>query len=125
VEFSVIFLCYKKGDKHLISNYRPVSLLTSFSKVVEKVMFNRLANHLGKYAILSSSQHGFQKNLSTDSAVYVLLNEVLTALNNKAKVKGIFCDIEKAFDYVNHDILLQKLEIYGVTGRTKELYSQF
>jgi hypothetical protein len=67
----------------------------------------------------------FKKNLSTDNAVYVLLNEVLTTLNNKAKVKGIFCDIKKAFDYVNHDILLHKLEIYGVTGITKKLFSQF
>jgi hypothetical protein len=63
--------------------------------------------------------------LSTDSAIYVLLNDVLTALNNKSKVKGIFCDIEKAFDSVNHDILLHKLEIYGVTATTRELFSQF
>jgi hypothetical protein len=61
-------------------------------------MFNRLINHLTKYAILSLSQYGFQKNLSTDNAVYALLNEVLTALNNKSRAKGIFCDIEKAFD---------------------------
>jgi hypothetical protein len=116
---------YKKGDKQLISNYRPVSLLTSFSKIVEKVMFDRLINHLNKYAILSPRQYGFQKNLTTDNAVYALLNEVSTALNNKSRVKGIFCDIEKAFDCVNHDVLLHKLEIYGVTGTIKELFSQF
>jgi hypothetical protein len=80
---------------------------------------------LDKYAILSTSQYGFQKNLSTDNAVYTLLNEVLIALNNKVKVKGIFCYIEKAFDCVNDDILLQKLEIYGVTGTTKELFLQY
>jgi hypothetical protein len=68
-------------------------------------MFNRLINHLDKYAILSPCQYGFKKNLSIDNAVYVLLNDVLTALNNKATVKGILCDMEKAFDCVNHDIL--------------------
>jgi hypothetical protein len=80
---------------------------------------------LDKYTILSTSQYGFQKNLSTDNAVYALLNEVLIALNNKVKVMEIFCDIEKAFDCVNHDVLLQKLEIYGVTGITKELFLQY
>jgi hypothetical protein len=53
-----------------------------------------------------------KKNLSTDNAVYAVLNEVLTALNNKSRAKGIFCDIEKAFDCVNHHVLLHKLEMY-------------
>jgi hypothetical protein len=61
-------------------------------------MFNRLINHLNKYAILSPSEYGFQKNFFRDNAVYALLNEVLIALNNKSIVKGIFfCDIKKAF----------------------------
>jgi hypothetical protein len=60
-----------------------------------------------------------------DSAIYALLNEVPAALNNKSKVKGIFSDIEKAFGCVSHDILVHKLEIYGVTGTTRELFSQF
>jgi hypothetical protein len=88
-------------------------------------MFNRLVNHLNKYAILSPSQYGFQKNFTTDNAVYALINEVLTVVNNKSRVKGISCDIEKAFDSINYDVLLHKLEICGVTGTTKELFSQF
>jgi hypothetical protein len=64
LKYSVIKPLYKKGDKLLISNYRPISLLTSFSKIVEKVMFNRLMNHLKKYAVLNLNQYGFQKNLS-------------------------------------------------------------
>jgi hypothetical protein len=125
LKYSIIKPLYKKGEKSLISNYRPISLLTSFSKIVEKVIFNRLIDHLNKYAILSPIQYGFQKNLCMENAVYTLLNEVLTALNNKARVKGIFCDTEKAFDCVNHNVLLHKLEIYGIRGTTKELFSQF
>jgi hypothetical protein len=60
----------------------------------------------------------FKKTCPRNNAIYALLNEVPTALNNKSKVKGIFCDIEKAFDCVNHYVLLHKLEIYGVTGTT-------
>jgi hypothetical protein len=74
LKYSIVKPLFKKGDKQLISNYRPVSLLTSFSKVVEKVMFNKLINHLDKHAILSTSQYDFQKNLSTDNVVYALLN---------------------------------------------------
>jgi hypothetical protein len=77
----------KKGDKLLISYYRPISFLTSFSKIVEKVMFNRPMNHLKKYAVLNPNQYGFKKNLSIDNAVYSLLNKILTALNNTAKAK--------------------------------------
>jgi hypothetical protein len=71
-------------------HYTPVSLLTSLSKTVEKVMLNRLMNHLKKYSILSINQYGFQKNVSIDDAAFTLLNEVLTALNSKSKAKGIF-----------------------------------
>jgi hypothetical protein len=121
LKYSVVKHLYKKGDKLLISNYRPISLLTSFSKIMEKVMFDRLMNHLKKYAILSPNQYGFQKNLSIDNAVYSLLNKILTALNNKSKAKGIFYDIEKAFDCVNHNILHHKLESYGINRNIQKL----
>jgi hypothetical protein len=86
LKYSVIKPLYKKGQTINIKlqTYFPVNI---FSKIVEKVMFNRLMNHLKKHAIFSLNQYGFQKNLSTDNAVYALLNEVLTALNNKSKAK--------------------------------------
>jgi hypothetical protein len=82
-------------------------------------------NHLKKYAILGLNQYGFLKNLSIDNAIYSLLNKILTVLNNKSIAKGIFCDTEKAFDCINHNILLHKLEIYGITRTSQNLYSQY
>jgi hypothetical protein len=121
LKYSEIIPLYKKGDKKQITNYRPISLLTSFSKIVEKIMLSRLLIHLKKYNILSLNQYGFQKNVSVDDAIFALLNETLTALKNKSKVKGIFCDTEEAFGCVNHDILLQKMEMYGITGSANEI----
>jgi hypothetical protein len=99
--------------------------MTAVSKVVEHVMLHRLTDHSQKHNILSPYQFGFQKNVTVEDAVFSLLNEVLTAFNNQSKAKGIFCDIKKAFDCVNHDILIHKLEIYGLTGVTKKLYTQY
>jgi hypothetical protein len=98
LKYSEVIPLYKKGDKNQPSNYRPISLLTAFSKVIEKIMFYRLMNHLNKHNILSTNQFGFQKNVSVDDAIYRLLDEVLTALNKHSKIIGIFCDINKAFD---------------------------
>jgi Notch-like protein len=95
LKYSIIKPIHKKEDKSLLSNYRPISLLMSFSKIVEKIMYNRLVSHLKKYEILNPNQYDFQEKLSTDNAVYSLLNTILTALN-KLKVTGIFCDIEKS-----------------------------
>jgi len=69
-------------------------LLTSFSKILEKIMQTRLKSHLTKYNIFSSEQYGFRKNLTTENATYTLTNEILTAMNNKSIAGGIFCDIE-------------------------------
>jgi hypothetical protein len=124
LKYAVVKPIHKKGDKTSLANYRPISLLTSFSKVVERIMHNRLVNHLTKHSIINPKQYGFQGNSSTDSAIFTLLNETLIALKNKLKAKGLLCDVEKAFDCVNHNILLHKLKIYGITGVSKKLYSQ-
>ena len=107
---------HKNGDKNNVANFRPVSILTSFSKIFEKIIYNRLVTHTTPNKILTNSQFGFRKNSSTDTAAYKLIHNILTALNDKKLVGGIFFDLEKVFDCVNHKILLAKMEYYSIKG---------
>lgn len=100
---------FRNGNRQNISNYRPISLLTSFSMGSEKVMHNKLIEHLNIYNILVQEQFGFRKK-STEQAIYNLMNEILQASNNKFMVGGIFCGLQKAFDFINREILLSELE---------------
>jgi len=116
LKYSQIFPVYKKGDKHEPKDYRPISLLTSFSKIFEKVIFNRLYNHVMGYKILAKEQYGFRNNYSTDKAIYHLTNNILKALDNNQLVGGIFCDLSKASDYVNYDIFFGKIGVLWCHG---------
>jgi hypothetical protein len=85
----------------------------------------RLIEHLNSNKIFVKEQFGFRKNLTTEEAIYKLTNEILGALNNKSMFGGIFCVLEKAVDFVNHDVLLSKLTYYGITGKTKLLIESY
>jgi len=122
LKYAVIKPIHKNDDKCEVSNYRPVSLLTSFSKVFETVMQRKILKHLTKYNILSTEHYGFRVGFRTDDATYKLITEVLNAMNNKLLVGGIICDLEKAFDCVNHDILLSKLKFYEISDKDLQLY---
>jgi hypothetical protein len=106
---------HKKGDKRDMENYRPISLLCTFSKILEKLMYNRLLFFLTKNTILTEAQHGFRKSRSTETAIQSLLASVQEPIEKKENQIGIFfCDLTKAYDTISHDTLLFKLQKYGV-----------
>ena len=107
---------FKKDNPHEISNYRPISILPSISKVLEKIIYKRLYKFLDTFNFLNSNQYGFRKSHSTDLALVQLYDKITDAIANKEHVIGVFMDLSKAFDTLDHQILLQKLYSYGIRG---------
>ncbi len=107
---------YKSGPSSKPVNYRPISVLISLSKLLERALYNRLMDFITENNILSPSQYGFRPKRSTETALLSFTNHVLNAFDNNSYLLCIFLDLSKAFDTVNHSILLTKLHHYGVKG---------
>lgn len=116
---------YKKGSTSNVENYRPVVNLSVFSKVIEKVVSKRLTSFLEKSEIFNNNQHGFRKGRSTTSALAQFLNNLYKALDDGNTCLGLFLDLSKAFDLVNHEMLLGKLERFGVRGVALQWFESY
>ena len=105
---------FKKGSNTLVTNYRQISVLPCFSRLAERIMYNRLYKFLVENNILYQKQFGFQNAHSTEHAILQLVNQITEAFSQGKYTLGMFLDLSKAFDTVNHNILLEKLKAHGI-----------
>ena len=116
---------YKTGKPNNLTNYRPISILTCFSKIIEKLIHKRLSSFFDKHSILAKTQYGFQAGKSTSHAILDVLTTAYEHINNHEYTGPILLDFKKAFDTVSHSILLYKLEHYGIRGVANKLLKSF
>ena len=116
---------YKKNDKQITGNYRPISILSNLSKIIEKLMKDRLLDFLNKHKVLYDYQFGFRRGHSTSLALIEILENLHLKLDNNEWIYGVYLDLSKAFDTVNHDILLHKLQHYGIRGKAHEWFYSY
>ncbi|KAL0871538.1 hypothetical protein ABMA27_005251 [Loxostege sticticalis] len=111
---SIVTPVYKSGDRADVNNYRPISVLTSISKIIEKILNSRLVSFLDKFKIISNSQYGFRKSLSTQDAILDLTTALVSEVDSGKKCLTVFLDLKKAFDTVSVPILVRRLENIGI-----------
>jgi len=114
-------LLRKKNSKLAVGNYRPISLLSNINKVFEKLLHTRLVNFLDNNNIIYNNQFGFRKKHGTNHAMIALTELIRSSLDKNEFTAGIFIDLQKAFDTVEHKILLKKLQHYGIRGKAYDL----
>lgn len=122
---AIVVPIYKKGDHSNINNYRPISLLPSVSKVFERVIYNRLIGHLDRNHVLSDRQFGFRSDRSTELAIFETLSTIYERLDVGEKVAGLYFDLSRAFDTIDHQILQQVLSNYGIRGVALDLITSY
>ena len=120
-----VIALYKKHSRFLPSNYRPISLLNCFDKVFEKIIHKQMIVFIDKHKILYMKQYGFRQGFSTTLALIDVIDDIKRALDKGEYAIGIFLDVEKAFDSINHAILLHKLEHYGFRGHVNSFLKSY
>ena len=120
-----VILLFKKGDIQLFGNYRPISLLSSVSKVFEKAAYGQLYEYFSSHALFYDSQYGFRKSHSTELATLELVDRIHKEIDENKISFSVFLDLSKAFDTLDHDILLHKLQYYGITGTALDWFRSY
>jgi hypothetical protein len=116
---------HKKGDKYDMNNYRPISVIPVFANMLEQLICNRITSFLYENKILSEAQNGFRKDKSIDTAVQSYIERIQKALDKRVHTIGIFIDLSKASDVLNHNLLLEKLSYYGIRGCINSLFRSY
>lgn len=125
LKVAIVRPLFKKGKEDEFGNYRPISLLSSFSKIIEKVIATRLIKFFRKFNIISNCQHGYMRNKNAETAMYELTLAILDALEGGDITLGLFLDLSKAFDCVDHRKLLDKLEMSGIRDKQLNLMRSY
>ena len=116
---------FKKGSPNDVNNYRPISLLPVMSKILEKVMYKRVLSFLNQHQFFYDGQFGFRKKHGTNHALTLLVENITEGFENKQSVLGIFLDLSKAFDTIDHNILINKLQHYGIRGLAGDWFRSY
>ena len=116
---------YKSGKKNLMTNYRPISVLSCFSKILERIMYDCLYSYLNDNNLFFQKQFGFREGHSTNHALIELINSINDSFNQSKYTLGVFIDLSKGFDTVDHDILLKKLSLYGIKNNSLKWFPSY
>ena len=125
LQLAKVIPIFKSGDSTKMCNYRPISILSFFSKIFEKLMYNIVNNFLYKNEVMYKYQFGFRKIHSTQHAIITLVDRITSSLDSGDLVIGVFLDLKKAFDTVDHHILIKKLFSYGIRGNTLKWFQSY
>lgn len=116
---------YKTGNKEKVENYRPIAVLSVFNKIMEQLLANRMSSFFEKHKIIYHMQYGFRSGSSTSNALCELVESLYTSIEKKKMIGAVFIDLKKAFDTLDHEILLSKLAAYGIRGLANDLLRSY
>ena len=122
---AIVVPIFKRGDRFLFSNYRPIALLPILSKILEKIVYSQLSSYLAEEDLLCQHQFGFRKNHSTFMPISILYECITSELKKRQVCAAVYLDLSKSFDTVNPEILLKKLQFYGIQNQCLDFFHSY